>query len=51
MNKILKTFASASFDISSYEAPAMIVVEMGPKGVLCVSGDHEEWGTDDDLWS
>ena len=50
MNKILKTVASASFDISSYEAPAMIVVDMGPKGVLCVSGELEGWEEDDLDW-
>ena len=51
MNKKLTTAATLSLGVSSYESPAVNVVEVLSEGVLCMSGDHEEWGTDDDLWS
>ena len=51
MNKILKTAASASLSTSSYETPAVTVMEVVSEGVLCASGQHEGWGYDDDLWS
>jgi hypothetical protein len=51
MNKILTTAAPATLGISSYESPAITAVEVLSEGVLCMSGDHEEWYTDDDLWS
>ena len=51
MNKKLTTAATLSLGARSYESPAVIVVEVLSEGVLCASGQHEEWGTDDDLWS
>ena len=38
MNKILKTAASASLSTSSYETPAVTVMEIVSEGVLCASG-------------
>ena len=37
MNKILKTAASASLSTSSYETPAVTVMEIVSEGVLCAS--------------
>ena len=51
MNRIFNTAASVSLDSSSYTSPAINVVEVRTEGVLCASGDHESWGTDNDLWS
>ena len=51
MKKILKTSAFASLDTSSYATPSVSVIEVKAEGLLCASGDHEGWGTDDDLWS
>ena len=51
MNKILKPAANSTLGARSYETPAVTVVEVVSEGVLCMSGDHEVWGTDDDLWS
>ena len=51
MNKNLKPAANQALGVCSYESPAVSVVEVVSEGVLCASGNHEEWGTDDDLWS
>ena len=51
MNKELTTAATLSLGARSYESPAVTVVEVLSEGVLCASGDHEDWGYDDDLWS
>ena len=51
MIKILITAASASHDTRSYATPSVSVIEVKSEGMLCASGDHEGWGTDDDLWS
>ena len=51
MNKELTTAATLSLGVRSYESPAVTVVEVLSEGVLCASGDHEDWGYDDDLWS
>ena len=51
MNKNLKPAANQALEVCSYESPAVSVVEVLSEGVLCASGNHEEWGTDDDLWS
>ena len=50
MNNILNATASASLS-SSYEAPTAEPVGVTMEGILCASGDHEGWGTDDDLWN
>ena len=60
MNKILTTAASATLGTSSYVSPEAKVSEMHSEGVLCMSAlellkqqsfDHQEWNTDNDLWS
>ena len=51
MNKNLKPAANQALGVCSYETPAVSVVEVVSEGVLCASGDHEDWGYDDDLWS
>lgn len=51
MKKILTTAASASLSTCSYVTPTASVIDVKTEGVLCTSGDHEGWGTDDDLWS
>ena len=49
MNKILKNAASASLSTSSYETPAVTVMEVMSEGVLCMSNINgtelsvEEW--------
>ena len=50
MNKILKTAASASLSTSSYETPAVTVMEVVSEGVLFMSGKSlETWGKADDF--
>ena len=51
MNKILKTAASVPLGTCSYATPSVSVIEVKAEGLLCASGDHEGWGTDDDLWN
>ena len=60
MKKILLTAAESSLRSSSYVSPEAKVSEMHSEGVLCMSAQellqqqsfgHQEWKTDDDLWS
>ena len=51
MNKELTTAATLSLGVRSYESPAVSVVEVLSEGVLCASGQHDDWEYDDDLWS
>ncbi len=60
MNKILLTAAESPLRSSSYASPETLVSEMLSGGVLCGSTlellkqqsfGHQEWETDDDLWS
>ena len=51
MNKNLLTAATPTLGVRSYESPTVSVVEVVSEGVLCASGNHEEWGIDEDLWS
>lgn len=51
MNKNLKTTATPTLGSSSYESPVATIEDLVAEGVLCESGNHEVWGTDDDLWS
>ena len=51
MNKILTTAASATLGTSSYVSPEAIVTEIHTEGVLCMSGQRDAWGYDEDLWS
>lgn len=34
----------------NYETPAASVVELNPEGVLCMSGQTEEWEEDTLIW-
>lgn len=43
MNKELTTAATRSLGVSSYESPAVTVVEVLSEGVLCASGQLEGW--------
>ena len=45
MNKILTTAASATLGTSSYVSPEAKVTEIHSEGVLCASGQFEEWDT------
>ena len=51
MNIILKPVATATLGSCNYESPVVTMEDLVVEGVLCQSGNHEEWGTDDDLWS
>ena len=51
MNKTLTTAATLTLGARSYESPAITAVEVLSEGVLCMSGQHEEWAIDEDLWS
>ena len=53
MNKELTTAATRSLGVSSYESPAVTVVEVLSEGVLCASGQLEGWGEEDNssIWS
>ena len=50
MNKELTTAATLSLGVSSYESPAVTVVEVLSEGVLCASGQLEGWYEDDLDW-
>ena len=43
MNKNLKPAANQALGVCSYESPAVSVVEVVSEGVLCASGQLEEW--------
>ena len=51
MNKTLTTAATLTLGARSYESPAVTSVEVLSEGVLCASGQHQEWDIDNDLWS
>ena len=60
MNKIKMTTAESTLRSSSYASPETLVSEMHSEGVLCASAlellkqqsfGHQEWETDNDLWS
>ena len=50
MNKILMTAANSTLGVSSYESPAVTVVEVLSEGVLCASGQLEGWNEDELDW-
>ena len=50
MKKILKTSAFASLDTSSYATPSVSVIEVKSEGMLCASGDFEEWNEETLPW-
>ena len=35
----------------NYRSPEVTVAEIFNEGVLCLSGSHEDWEIDNDLWS
>ena len=37
--------------MGAYQTPEVEVLDVIAEGVLCASGDHGQWATDDDLWS
>ena len=52
MNKTYKSAASVSLGTSSYETPAVTVMEVVSEGVLCQStkgNEFEDW-VEEDLW-
>ena len=59
MNKNKLTTAGATLTPASYVSPTAMVKEIHSEGVLCMSINmlmqqdfgHENWGTDDNLWS
>ena len=50
MNKKTTKTALASFSTSSYESPTMTVVDIHSEGILCASGELEDWLEDDLDW-
>ena len=50
MNKALMNAACATLVADSYESPKAEVVEMHSEGVLCQSGQFEEWEEDTLNW-
>ena len=50
MNKILKPAANQALEVCSYESPAISVVEVLSEGVLCASGQLEEWNEENLDW-
>ena len=50
MKKALMNAAGASLAAGSYESPAVNVVEVLSEGVLCSSGQFEEWEEDTLDW-
>ena len=45
----MKTDQKVSIE-TIYESPAMTVVELNAEGVLCVSGNFEEWNEETLEW-
>jgi len=50
MNRNLTTTAAPALGVCSYESPRTKVVEVLSEGVLCVSGQFEEWKQEDLTW-
>jgi hypothetical protein len=50
MKKALMNAAGASLAAGSYESPAVNVVEVLSEGVLCASGQFEEWNEEEVPW-
>ena len=50
MNKALMNAAGAPLAAGSYESPKTEVVEIHSEGVLCQSGQFEEWEEDTLPW-
>ena len=50
MIKILIKAASASHDTSSSATPSVSVIEVKSEGMLCASGDFEEWNEETLPW-
>ena len=50
MNKNLKPAANQALGVCSYESPAVSVVEVLSEGVLCASGQLEEWNEENLEW-
>ena len=50
MNKNLKPAANQALGVCSYESPAVSVVEVVSEGVLCASGQLEEWNEENLEW-
>ena len=50
MSKILKTTATPTLGSSSYESPVATIEDLLSEGVLCTSGQLEEWEEDSINW-
>ena len=50
MNRIVMNAASSTLGASSYETPAVNVVEVVSEGVLCASGQLEGWTEENLDW-
>jgi hypothetical protein len=50
MNKELTSAAALALGVRSYESPAVNVVEVLSEGVLCASGQFEEWNEEELPW-
>lgn len=52
MNRNVMTAADFALGVGSYESPEVSVVEIRSEGVLCASGQFDEWNLEDnqDIW-
>ena len=50
MNKTLTTAANLTLGVSSYVSPEVAVTEIHTEGVLCMSGQFQEWDEVDLNW-
>ena len=50
MTQNLVKVSDLTLEVRNYESPAMSVMEMNSEGVLCASGQLEEWKEDTIPW-
>ena len=50
MNKIINNTAFASLAADGYQSPEIMSIETISEGVLCASGELEDWFEDDLDW-
>ena len=50
MNRIFKTAIESALRSNGYESPEVVVTEIHSEGVLCASGQFEEWNEETLNW-
>ena len=50
MNRIFKTAIESTLRSNGYESPEVVVTEIHSEGILCASGQFEEWNEETLNW-